>query len=54
MTELSLPIRRNAFGDGSAASFGAARLAEPLNPPVSEARLKPLPVLDRPGLAASA
>jgi FO synthase len=40
--------------DRIAASFGAAPLAEPLNPPVSEARLKPLPVLDRPGLAASA
>ncbi len=36
-----------------AASFGAAPLAEPINPPASEARLKPLPVLDRPGLAAS-
>jgi FO synthase len=33
-----------------AASFGAPPLAEPLNPPASEAGLKPLPVLDRPGL----
>jgi hypothetical protein len=40
--------------DRIAASFGAAPLEEPLNPPASEARLKPLPVLDRPGLAASA
>ncbi|HET9323721.1 MAG TPA: 5-amino-6-(D-ribitylamino)uracil--L-tyrosine 4-hydroxyphenyl transferase CofH [Gaiellaceae bacterium] len=36
------------------ASFGAPPLSEPLNPPVNEAGLKPLPVLDRPGLAASA
>jgi FO synthase len=36
------------------ASFGAPPLSEPLNPPVSEAGLKPLPILDRPGLAASA
>ncbi len=36
------------------ASFGAPPLSEPLNPPASEAGLKPLPVLDRPGLAASA
>ena len=33
-----------------AASFGAPPLSEPLNPPASEAGLKPLPVLDRPGL----
>jgi FO synthase len=33
-----------------AASFGAPPLAEPINPPASEAGLKPLPKLDRPGL----
>jgi FO synthase len=32
------------------ASFGAPPLAEPLNPPASEAGLKPLPILNRPGL----
>ncbi len=32
------------------ASFGAPPLSEPINPPASEAGLKPLPVLDRPGL----
>ncbi|HET8652463.1 MAG TPA: 5-amino-6-(D-ribitylamino)uracil--L-tyrosine 4-hydroxyphenyl transferase CofH, partial [Gaiellaceae bacterium] len=32
------------------ASFGAAPLAEPVNPPASEAGLKPLRILDRPGL----
>ncbi len=32
------------------ASFGAPPLSEPVNPPVSEAGLKPLPILDRPGL----
>jgi FO synthase len=37
-----------------AASFGAPPLSDPLNPPANEAGLKPLPVLDRPGLAASA
>lgn len=37
-----------------AASFGAPPLAEPVNPPASEAGLKPLKILDRPGLAASA
>jgi FO synthase len=36
------------------ASFGAPALSEPLNPSASEAGLRPLPVLDRPGLAASA
>jgi FO synthase len=36
------------------ASFGAPPLSEPLNPAASEAGLRPLPVLDRPGLAASA
>ena len=38
--------------DRVAAAFGAPPLAEPLNPPASEAGLKPLPVLDRPGLLA--
>jgi FO synthase len=37
-----------------AASFGAPPLSEPVNPPANEAGLRPLPVLDRPGLAASA
>jgi FO synthase len=32
------------------ASFGAPPLSEPINPPANEAGLKPLPVLDRPGL----
>jgi len=32
------------------ASFGAPQLSEPVNPPVNEAGLKPLPILDRPGL----
>jgi FO synthase len=36
--------------DRIAASFGAPPLAEPINPPASEAGLKPLPILDRPGL----
>jgi FO synthase len=36
------------------ASFGAPPLSEPINSPASEAGLKPLPVLDRPGLVASA
>ena len=35
-----------------AASFGAAPLAEPLNPPVKDARLKAPPRLVRPGFAA--
>jgi FO synthase len=38
--------------DRVAASFGAPPLDEPVNPPASEAGLKPLPVLDRPGLEA--
>jgi FO synthase len=50
--------RSTLYGDAPpdrvAASFGAAPLSEPLNPPANEAGLKPLPVLDRPGLAASA
>jgi FO synthase len=33
-----------------AASFGAPPLSEPINPPANEAGLKPLPILDRPGL----
>jgi FO synthase len=33
-----------------AASFGAPPLSEPVNPPASEAGLRPLPKLDRPGL----
>jgi FO synthase len=37
-----------------AASFGAPPLSEPLNPLASEAGLKPLPVLDRPGLQLTA
>jgi FO synthase len=37
-----------------ARSFGAAPLAEPLNPDVSDAGLRPPPKLVRPGLAASA
>ncbi len=37
-----------------AASFGAAPLAEPLNPPVQDARLKAPPRLVRPGLLARA
>jgi FO synthase len=41
-------------GERVAASFGAPPLTEPVNPPANEAGLKPLPVLDRPGLAASA
>jgi FO synthase len=36
------------------ASFGAPALSEPINPPASEAGLRPLPILERPGLAASA
>jgi FO synthase len=37
-----------------AASFGAPPLSQPVNPPASERGLKPLPLLERPGLAASA
>jgi hypothetical protein len=33
--------------------FGALPLSKPINPPANEAGLKPLPVLDRPGLLAS-
>ena len=40
--------------DRRAASFGAAPLAEPLNPPVQDARLKAPPRLVRPGLLARA
>jgi FO synthase len=50
--------RTTLYGDAPpdrvTASFGAPPLSEPLNPPANEAGLKPLPVLDRPGLAASA
>jgi FO synthase len=50
--------RTTLYGDAPpdrvAASFGAPPLSEPVNPPANEAGLKPLPVLDRPGLAASA
>jgi FO synthase len=46
--------RTTLYGDAPAervaASFGAPPLAEPLNPPASEAGLRPLPKLDRPGL----
>jgi FO synthase len=48
--------RTTLYGDAPAervaASFGAPPLAEPLNPPASEAGLRPLPKLDRPGLQA--
>ena len=37
-----------------AASFGAPPLSEPVNPPANEAGLRPLPVLDRPGLVGQA
>jgi FO synthase len=40
--------------DRVAASYGAPPLSEPLNPPANEAGLKPLPVLDRPGLQLAA
>jgi FO synthase len=36
--------------DRVTASFGARPLSEPVNPPANEAGLKPLPVLNRPGL----
>jgi FO synthase len=46
--------RTTLYGDPPAdrveASFGAPPLSEPVNPSVSEAGLKPLPELDRPGL----
>ena len=32
------------------ASFGAPPLSEPINPSAREAGLRPLPILDRPGL----
>jgi FO synthase len=48
--------RTTLYGDAPpervAASFGAPPLSEPVNPPANEAGLKPLPVLDRPGLEA--
>jgi FO synthase len=37
-----------------AASFAAPPLSEPVNPPASEAGLRPLPMLDRPGLLSQA
>src|SRR5215210_2976631 len=50
--------RTTLYGDAPAervaASFGAAPLSEPMNPPANEAGLKPLPVLDRPGLQLAA
>jgi FO synthase len=50
--------RTTLYGDvpeeRRAASFGAAPLAEPLNPPVSEAGLKAPPQLVRPGFLAAA
>ena len=50
--------RTTLYGDPPAdrveASFDAPPLAEPVNPPVNEAGLKPLPVLDRPGLQLAA
>jgi FO synthase len=50
--------RTTLYGDAPpdrvAASFGAPPLSEPVNPPASEAGLKPLPLLDRPGLLAAA
>jgi FO synthase len=46
--------RTTLYGDPPAervaASLGAPPLSEPVNPPASEAGLKPLPKLDRPGL----
>jgi FO synthase len=46
--------RTTLYGDPPperiAASFGAPPLSEPVNPSVSEAGLKPLPLLNRPGL----
>jgi FO synthase len=50
--------RTTLYGDASAErrarSFGAAPLAEPVNPPVRDAGLKAPPRLVRPGFAASA
>jgi FO synthase len=50
--------RTTLYGEPSeervAASFGARPLSEPVNPPANEAGLRPLRVLDRPGLASSA
>jgi FO synthase len=43
----------DAPGERVAASFGAAALAEPWNPPVQDAGLKAPPRLVRPGLAAA-
>ena len=44
----------DAPAERRAASFGAAPLAEPLNPPVRDAGLKAPPRLVRPGLLARA
>jgi hypothetical protein len=44
----------DAPAERRAASFGAAPIAEPLNPPVQEAGLKAPPRLVRPGLLARA
>ena len=50
--------RTTLYGDvppeRRAASFGAAPLADPLNPPVKDAALKAPPRLVRPGLVARA
>jgi FO synthase len=50
--------RTTLYGEPSperiAASFGARPLLEPVNPPANEAGLKPLRVLDRPGLVSRA
>jgi FO synthase len=50
--------RTTLYGDAPpervAASFGAPPLSEPVNPPANEAGLKPLPILDRPGLQLAA
>jgi FO synthase len=50
--------RTTLYGDPAdervAASFGAPPLTEPVNPPANEAGLKPLRVLDRPGLVSPA
>jgi len=50
--------RTTLYGDAPpdrrAASFGSAPLAEPLNPPVRDAGLRPPPRLVRPGLVARA
>jgi len=47
-------VYADAPPDRRAASFGSAPLAEPLNPPVRDAGLRPPPRLVRPGLVARA